>query len=93
MKRNAFLITAALFCLASFATAAEQKKQSAPQSQQGEQQTEMARNDGDTHMESNFSNKNDCGPKGEKSRPNHLQDDPEGDPQASQNRVEYGGAG
>jgi hypothetical protein len=93
MKRNAFLITAALFCFASFAMAAEQKKQSAPRSQQAEQQTEMARNDADAHVDSNSSNKNDCGPKGEKSAPKHMQDDPEGDPQASQNQVEYGGGG
>jgi hypothetical protein len=93
MKRNAFLITAALFCFASFAMAAEQKNESAPRSQQGSQQVEMARNDADAHMDSNSSNKKDCGPKGEQSTPKHMQDDPEGDPQASQNQVEYGGAG
>ncbi len=93
MKRNAFLITALLFCFASFAMAAEQKKQSTPKNQQETQQTEMARNDADAHVDSNSSNKNDCGSKGEKSKPKHMQDDPEGDPQASQNQVEYGGAG
>jgi hypothetical protein len=93
MNRNAFLITALLLCFASFAMAAEQKKQSAPRTQQEVQQTEMARNDGDAHMDSNSSNNNDCGQKGEKSKPKHMQDDPEGDAQASQNQVEYGGAG
>jgi hypothetical protein len=50
MKRNAFLITAVLFCFASFATAAEQKKDLASQSAQGEQQVEMARNDAGAGM-------------------------------------------
>ena len=93
MKRNAFLITAVLFCFASLAVAGEQKKQSAPKPQQEVQQTEMARNDADAHMDGNFSSKNDCGCKGEKSKMKHMQEDPEGDPQASQNQVEYGGAG
>jgi hypothetical protein len=94
MKRNAFLITAVLFCFASFAMAGQQKKESAPRSQQGEQQSEMARNDVDARMDGDASTKSACGPKQEKeSKSKDMQDAPEGDPQASQNQVEYGGAG
>ena len=93
MKRNAFLITAVLFCFASFATAAEQKKDPAPQSKQGEQQVEMARNDAGAGMV-HASAKSECAPKQtSESKLKNIQDDREGDPQASQNEVEYGGGG
>lgn len=94
MKRNPFLITAVLFCLATAATAADQKKNDAqPQSKQTEQ-TEVARNDAGGPMDHASSTKSNCLPKaGQPSQPKNLQDDPEGDPQASQNEVEYGGGG
>lgn len=93
MKRNAFLITAVLFCFASFATAAEQKKGPAPQSAQGEQQIEMARNNAEAGMD-HASAKSECAPKQtSESKLKNTQDDREGDPQASQNEVEYGGGG
>ncbi len=93
--RNAFLITAVLFSLAAAATAAEQKKDAQPQSQQNEQ-VQMARDDADGSMDHASSAKSDCMPKaGKHSKPkkNKQQDEPEGDPQASQNQAEYGGGG
>jgi len=91
--RNAFLITAVLFSLATAATAAEQKKNAQPQSQQTEQ-TQVARYDADGSMDHAASTKSDCMPaKGKHSQPKNRQDNSEGDPQASQNQVEYGGAG
>lgn len=93
--RNALLITAALFCLATSALAADEKQNAQPQPNQTEQ-TQMARNDADGSMDHASSAKSDCMPKaGKHSKPkkNEQQDDPEGDPQASQNQVEFGGGG
>ncbi|HYN15305.1 MAG TPA: hypothetical protein VES66_05895 [Terriglobales bacterium] len=91
--RNALLITAALFCLATSALAADEKQNAQPQSKQTEQ-TQMARNDADGSMDHASSAKSDCMPKaGKQSQPKNRQDNSEGDPQASQNQVEYGGAG
>ena len=90
--RNAFLITAVLFSLATAATAAEQKKDAQPQSTQTE--TQVARNSADGPMDHASSTKSDCMPAaGKQSQPKNRQDNSEGDPQASQNQVEYGGAG
>jgi len=90
--RNAFLITAVLFSLATAATAAEQKKDAQPQSTQTEQM-QVARYDADGSNDY-ASTKSDCMPaKGKQSQPKNRQDNSEGDPQASQNQVEYGGAG
>jgi hypothetical protein len=92
MKRNAFLITAVLFCFANFATAGEQKKDSPPQSKQGEQ-VEKARNDaGASRVYA--SAKSECVPNPTSElKLKNTQGDLEGDPQASQNEVEYGGGG
>ncbi len=91
--RNAFLFTAVLFSLATAATAAEQKKDAQPQSTQTEQ-TQMARYDASGSMDHASSTKSDCMPaQGKHSQPKNRQDNSEGDPQASQNQVEYGGAG
>lgn len=91
MKRNAFLITTILFCFASFAVAAEQKKDS--QSAQGEQQVEMARNYADSNMD-HASAQSECAPnQTSESKLKKTQNDSEGDPKASQNEVEYGGGG
>jgi len=93
MMRNAFLITAVLFSLATAATAAEQKKNAQPQSQPTEQ-IQVARYDVDGSKDYASSAKSDRMSKpGKKSQPEHQQDNSEGDPQASQNQVEYGGAG
>ena len=94
MKRNVSLIAAALFCFASFAMATEQKGQSAPQPQQTEQQMNVARNDANAHMHGDASSMSECPPDHRKhSNSKQMQGDPEGDPQASQNQVEYGGGG
>ena len=91
--RNAFLITAVLFSLATAATAAEPKKDAQPQSTQTEQ-TQVARYHADRSMDYASSTKSDCMPaSGKQSQPKNRQDNSEGDPQASQNQVEYGGAG
>jgi hypothetical protein len=91
--RNTFLITAVLFCLVSAAVAADRKKDAEQQSPQTKQ-TQMARNDADGSMDHAASAKNDHALKArEHSKRKNLQHDPEGDPQASQNQVEYGGGG
>jgi len=91
--RNMFLITAVLFWLATAAVAADQNKDAQQQSQPTEQ-TQMARNDADGSMDHAASAKSECPPETEKhSQRKRQQDDPEGDPQASQNQVEYGGGG
>ena len=93
MKRNAFLITALLFCFAGFAVAAEHKKQSAPKPQHEAQQTEKARDNADGDKDGSSSNKNGCDCEGGKSNSKHRQQDPEGDPEAPQNQVEYRAGG
>ena len=94
MNRNALLIATVLLCFAGFATATEHKKQSAPQSQNPAQQNEMYAQSTEVHINSDASAKGECRPKADThSKTNLLRDDPEGDSQASQNQVEYGGAG
>ena len=89
--RNALFTTAILFCLATASMAAE-KKDAQTQSKQT-QHTDAAYNDaGGTSTDYACSQKSDCMPKPGRQSDN-LQNDPEGDPQASQNQVEYGGAG
>ena len=91
--RNALLITAALSCLATSALAADEKRNAQPQSKQAEQ-TQMARNDADGSMGHASSTRSDCTPKrGKHSKRKNQQDNWEGNPQASQNQVEYGGGG
>jgi len=89
--RNAFLITAMLFSLAAAATAADQKKNDAqPQSQPQTEVTQMARNnvDGPANASSTQSN---CEPAAKPSPAKRRCENSEGDPQASQNHVEYNG--
>ena len=94
MKRNAFLTMAVLFCFASLATAANHKKGSVPQSPQSQQQSEISGNYTPVAMDGNASAKTECAPNMEpESNANYMQHDPEGDSAASQNQVEYGGAG
>lgn len=91
--RNALLTITIFFCLAAVSTAADQKKSPRAQPEQT-QQTQVARNDTDGSMDDASSAKSDCMPKAEKqSKPKNTQPDPEGDPQASQNQIEYGGGG
>lgn len=87
--RNALLITAALFCLTTSALAGEGKNNSQPQPKQAEQ-VQMASNKAEGSM-----SKSDCMPKAGKQskKRNKPRGDWEGDTQASQNQVEYGGAG
>ncbi len=90
--RNALLTITILFCLAA-SMAADQKKSAKPQSKQP-QQTQVARNDTGGSMDYASSANSDCMPKpGKQSKPKNAEDNPEGDPQASQNQVEYGGGG
>lgn len=91
--RNAVLTIAILFCLARVGTAADQKKSAQPQSKQTEQ-TQVARRDDGDSMDHASSAKSDCMRKpGKQSKPKNAQDSPQGDPQAAQNQVEYGGGG
>jgi len=91
--RNTFLIAAVLFSMATAALAADRKNVAPPESQQVEQ-TQMARNDADGSMDRATSTKSNCPTKRQKhSQRKNQQDDRQGDPQGSQNQVEYGGAG
>jgi len=91
--RNTLVTAALLFSLATAAMASDKKKDVQPQSQPTEQ-TQVARYDADGSMDYAPSKKSDRMPKpGKQSKPKNLQDDLEGDPQASQNQVEYGGGG
>jgi len=90
--RNTFLIATVLFCLATAVLAADQKND-AQQQPQPTEQTQMARNDAGGSMDHLASAKTECPPKNKKHSQRKQQDDPEGDPQASQNQVEYGGGG
>jgi hypothetical protein len=91
--RNTCLITVVLFSMATAAFAADRKNVAQPESQQAEQ-TGMARNGADGSMEQATSTKSNCTPKRQKqSQRKNQKDDRQGDPQGSQNQVEYGGAG
>ncbi len=69
----------------------EEGRAAAIESTEGSQ---MARNDADGSMDHPVSAKTECPPKTKKySHRKRQQDDPKGDPQAPENRVEYGGGG
>ena len=92
--RNTLLIAAVLFSMATAALAADRKNVAPPESQQVEQTPQMARNDADGSMDRATSTKSNCPTKRQKhSQRKNQQDDRQGDPQGSQNQVEYGGAG
>ena len=94
MKRNAFLITAVLFCLTISAIAADQKKNDAQPQAQPTEQKQMARYDADEYNEYASSTPRKHKPQAEKkSQRRHQQDNSERDPRAPKNQVEYGGAG
>jgi hypothetical protein len=87
--RNSLLTTAVLVCLATAGMADDQKKDGDAQPKKTEQ-TQMARND--AHRSIDYaSSVNNCWPKSGNSK--SLQDNPEADPAAPQNQVEYGGGG
>ena len=87
--RNLLLITAMLFSMAAAASAADQKKNDAqPQSQQQTELTQMARSNTDVYASSTQSN---CESAARPSPAKRRCENSEGDPQASQNHVEYNG--
>jgi len=91
--RNTFLITTVLFCMATAALAADRKNVAQSESQPVEQ-TQMARNDAGGSMDQATSTKSNCPTKRQKrSQRKNQPDNRQGDPQGSQNQVEYGGAG
>jgi hypothetical protein len=91
MKRNAILITAALFCLATSALAADEKQNAQPLPQPTEQ-SQMARTDAQGPMDQASSTKCECATKPQKhAKEKHQQSEPQNDPQAWQ--PEYGGGG
>jgi hypothetical protein len=90
MKRNAFLITAVLLSMTSAAIAAEQKQDSQSQQSDQTEKVQLARKTDDVSTEYASPAKAECMPK---PNPKNMHSDAEGDPQASQNQVEYGGAG
>ncbi len=91
MNRNT-LIAAVVFCLATAAFAADQKNHAQPQPKSTEQ-IEMAQEHHQGSVGYVSSRKSDCDPKPEKESGTKETHVPEGDPQASQNQVEYGGGG
>jgi hypothetical protein len=93
--RSLILTAAIMLALTAASMASEQKNDAQPQSKPT-QQVQMARSDADGSMDHASPAQSDCMPKaGKYSKPkqNQQQDDPAGDPDASQNQVEYGGAG
>ena len=92
MKRNAFLITVVLFCLVTAATAADQKKDAQPQSNENAQ-AQVVGNKGEAGKDHASSSKSDCAEKQSQDKKSKQQDNHEGDPDAPQNHVEYGGGG
>jgi opacity protein-like surface antigen len=91
MHRNT-LMAAVVFCLATAAFAADHKKNAEPQPKSTEQ-IEMAQEDHQGSVAYVSSRKSDCDPKPEKESGTKETRVPDGDPQASQNQVEYGGGG
>jgi len=90
--RNALLITAMLFSLVAAATAADQKKNDAQPHSQPAEAAQMARNHVDGPAAYAASSRSDCVPPSAQSQTKPRRKNSEGDPQASQNHVEYGGA-
>ncbi len=89
--KQTVLITTVLLCLATAASAADGKKDAQPQSDHI-QQMKMRRTEADTPMSEHVSRKDNCDP-GKASDPKNTSDGQTGDPDAAQNRVEYGGGG
>jgi len=90
--RNLLLITAMLFSLAAAATAADQKKNDAqPQSQTQAELTQMVRNNLDGPASYASSTQSNCESAARPAPAKRRCENSEGDPQASQNHVEYNG--
>jgi hypothetical protein len=93
--RNLLLTTAIMLAVTGASMASEQKNDAQPQSTQT-QPVQMALSHADGSMDHASPAQSDCKPQaGKYSKPkkNQQQNDPAGDPDASQNHVEYGGAG
>lgn len=90
MKRTV-LIPTVLLCLATAASAADGKKDAQPQSGHI-RQMKMTRTEADGPMTNPVSRKDNCDP-GKASDLKNTSDGQTGDPEAAQNRVEYGGGG
>jgi hypothetical protein len=90
---NPLLTAAIMLALTGASMASEQRQDARPQSNQTEQ-TEVAGNDVGGSMDADASISSDCAPKtSHQSKQKSAQDDLEGDPDAPQNQVEYGGGG
>jgi hypothetical protein len=93
MKRSVILITAALFCLAISALAADQKQNAQPRPQQTEQ-TQMAQTGAEGSKDQASLAQNDCKVKPKKhSKQKQQRSEPQSEPQLWQTQVEYGGGG
>jgi hypothetical protein len=90
---NLLLAAAIMLALTGASIASEQKKDAQPQSNQTEQ-TKVGSNDVGRSIDADASMSSDCVPKtSHQSKQKSTQDDSEGDPDAPQNQVEYGGGG
>ncbi len=93
MTRKMFLVSALLFCLPLLASGAEQKREPAPKSHSAAQPEKVGNYD-EAKMSRDADVSSDCTPKfGMESKMKDKREQPEGDPQAPQNQVEYGGGG
>ena len=91
MKRNAFLITAALFCLATSALAADGKQNAQPQPQPTEQ-SQMAQTGAEAPKDQTSPAKNDCPVKPKKhSKQKQQRTEPQSDLELWQSQLLYGG--
>ena len=91
MKRNAFLITAALFCLATSALAGEEIKHAQPQPQPTEQ-TQTAQPGAEAPKDQDSSAKCDCPVKPKKhAKQKQQHTERQVDPDLLQNQKLYGG--
>ncbi len=89
MKRNVLLI--ATICLSTMAVAEDQKNNQVPVADSLQSQTAIARNSGDDATARNMPASVNCDSNAKQATANNVQHKPEGDPDAPQNQVEYGG--
>jgi hypothetical protein len=91
--RDLLLTAAIMLALTGASMASAQKNDAQPQSNQTEQ-AQVARNAARSSMDTDASMRSDCLPNtSNRSKQKSAQSDSEGNPDASQNQVEYGGAG
>ncbi len=91
MKNNFLLI--ATICLSTMAIAADQKQQKevAVSHSSNSDNAVVARNSGDDTQRRTDSRKADCAATAKQATVNNLEKQSQGDPDAPQNQVEYGG--